>query len=45
MNANLDWLGCATFRLMIGERVILLDAYVDRVPSQPKSSRMRCCCS
>jgi len=33
MNAILDWLGCATFRLTIGEQVILLDAYVDRVPS------------
>jgi Beta-lactamase superfamily domain len=33
MNATLDWLGCATFRLTIGELVIFLDAYLDRVPS------------
>jgi len=26
MNATLDWLGCATFRLTIGELVIFLDA-------------------
>jgi hypothetical protein len=33
MNATLDWLGCATFRLTIGELVVFLDAYLDRVPS------------
>jgi L-ascorbate metabolism protein UlaG (beta-lactamase superfamily) len=33
MDATLDWLGCATFRLRIGELVIFLDAYLDRVPS------------
>ena len=33
MTATLDWLGCATFRLMIGKLVVFLDAYVDRVPS------------
>ena len=33
MLATLDWLGCATFRLTIGELVVFLDAYIDRVPS------------
>jgi L-ascorbate metabolism protein UlaG (beta-lactamase superfamily) len=33
MGATLDWLGCATFRLTIGELVVFLDAYLDRVPS------------
>jgi L-ascorbate metabolism protein UlaG (beta-lactamase superfamily) len=33
MTATLDWLGCATFRLTVGNLVIFLDAYVDRVPS------------
>jgi L-ascorbate metabolism protein UlaG (beta-lactamase superfamily) len=33
MTAILDWLGCATFRLTIGDLVVFLDAYVDRVPS------------
>jgi L-ascorbate metabolism protein UlaG (beta-lactamase superfamily) len=33
MGATLDWLGCATFRLTLGERVVYLDAYLDRVPS------------
>jgi L-ascorbate metabolism protein UlaG (beta-lactamase superfamily) len=33
MPATLDWLGCATFRLTIGELVVFFDAYVDRVPS------------
>ena len=32
---TLDWLGVATFRLAIGELVIYLDAYMDRVPSAP----------
>ncbi len=35
MTARLDWYGCATFRLTIGELVIFLDAYIDRVPSAP----------
>ena len=30
--ATLDWFGCATFRLTIGELVVFLDAYLDRVP-------------
>jgi len=30
--AQLDWYGCATFRLTLGEQVIFLDAYIDRVP-------------
>lgn len=33
MSAKLDWYGCATFRLILGEMVIFLDAYIDRIPS------------
>ncbi len=36
MKITLDWLGCATFRLTLGETVVFLDAYMDRVPSAPK---------
>ena len=36
MDIRLDWLGCATFRLTMGETVVFLDAYMDRVPSAPK---------
>ena len=32
---TLDWYGCATFRLTIGELVVFLDAYIDRVPGAP----------
>ena len=32
---TLDWYGCATFRLTIGELVVFLDAYIDRVPDAP----------
>ena len=32
---TLDWYGCATFRLTIGELVVFLDAYLDRVPGAP----------
>lgn len=35
MRVTLDWLGCATFRLTVGDLVILLDAYIDRVPLAP----------
>jgi L-ascorbate metabolism protein UlaG (beta-lactamase superfamily) len=28
---TLEWFGCATFRLTIGELVVFLDAYIDRV--------------
>jgi L-ascorbate metabolism protein UlaG (beta-lactamase superfamily) len=35
VTATLDWFGCATFRLTIGEVVIFLDAYLDRVSSAP----------
>ncbi len=35
MAATLDWYGCATFRLTLGELVIFLDAYIDRVPGAP----------
>ena len=31
MKATLDWYGCATFRLTLGELVVFLDAYIDRV--------------
>jgi L-ascorbate metabolism protein UlaG (beta-lactamase superfamily) len=29
--STLDWLGCATFRLALGDLVVFLDAYIDRV--------------
>jgi L-ascorbate metabolism protein UlaG (beta-lactamase superfamily) len=32
VDINLDWYGCATFRATIGELVVFLDAYIDRVP-------------
>ncbi len=32
MSATLDWYGCATYRLTIGDMVVFLDAYIDRVP-------------
>lgn len=35
MTATLEWLGTATFRLTIGDLVIFLDAYMDRVPAAP----------
>jgi L-ascorbate metabolism protein UlaG (beta-lactamase superfamily) len=35
MRISLDWLGCATFRLTLGDLVLFLDAYIDRVPSAP----------
>jgi hypothetical protein len=35
MDAALDWLGCATFRLTLGDTVVFLDAYIDRVPQAP----------
>jgi L-ascorbate metabolism protein UlaG (beta-lactamase superfamily) len=31
MKTALDWFGCATFRLTVGELVVFLDAYIDRV--------------
>jgi len=36
MKVTLDWLGCATFRLAIGDLVVFLDAYLDRVPNAPR---------
>ncbi len=36
MPATLDWFGCATFRLCVGELVVFLDAYLDRVPAAPQ---------
>jgi L-ascorbate metabolism protein UlaG (beta-lactamase superfamily) len=35
MHITLDWLGVSTFRLTIGDLVIFLDAYIDRVPAAP----------
>jgi L-ascorbate metabolism protein UlaG (beta-lactamase superfamily) len=35
MSATLEWLGTATFRLTIGDLVLFLDTYMDRVPSAP----------
>jgi L-ascorbate metabolism protein UlaG (beta-lactamase superfamily) len=35
VNITLDWLGVATFRLTLGEMVLFLDAYMERVPSAP----------
>ena len=35
MTATLDWFGCATFRLTVGDTVVFLDAYIDRVPGAP----------
>src|SRR5207245_3519055 len=35
VSATLDWFGCATFRLTVGDVVVFLDAYVDRVPGAP----------
>src|ERR1051326_7999646 len=35
MRVTLDWLGVATFRLTIGDLVLFLDAYLDRVPAAP----------
>src|ERR1700687_1811613 len=34
---RLDWLGCATFRFVLGELVVYLDAYLDRVATAPKA--------
>jgi L-ascorbate metabolism protein UlaG (beta-lactamase superfamily) len=33
--ATLDWYGCATFRLTVGDTVVFLDAYIDRAPGAP----------
>lgn len=33
MTAALDWAGCATFRLVIDDLVVFLDAYLDRPPA------------
>jgi L-ascorbate metabolism protein UlaG (beta-lactamase superfamily) len=35
MAITLDWLGCATFRLTIGDLVLFLDAFIDRAPGAP----------
>jgi len=36
VDATLDWFGCATFRLVLGDTVVFLDAYLDRVPDAPQ---------
>jgi len=35
MTTTLEWLGTATYRLTIGNLVVFLDAYMDRVPMAP----------
>jgi L-ascorbate metabolism protein UlaG (beta-lactamase superfamily) len=35
MRVTLDWLGVSTFRLTVGNLVLFLDAYLDRVPAAP----------
>lgn len=35
MKITLDWLGVATFRLVIGDLTLFLDAYMERVPAAP----------
>jgi len=31
MKTTIDWFGCATFRLTVGDLVVFLDAYIDRI--------------
>jgi len=35
MGITLDWLGVSTFRLIVDDLTLLLDAYIDRVPAAP----------
>jgi L-ascorbate metabolism protein UlaG (beta-lactamase superfamily) len=35
VSAIIEWLGVATFRLTIGDLVVFLDTYMDRVPAAP----------
>ncbi len=35
MRVTLEWLGVSTFRLTVGDLVVFLDAYIDRVPAAP----------
>ena len=35
MSVSLDWLGVSTFRLIVDDVVIFLDAYIDRNPAAP----------
>jgi L-ascorbate metabolism protein UlaG (beta-lactamase superfamily) len=35
VDVRLDWLGVATFRLTIGDLVVFLDGYLDRVAAAP----------
>jgi L-ascorbate metabolism protein UlaG (beta-lactamase superfamily) len=35
VKTTLDWLGTATWRLAVGDLVLFLDAYMDRIPEAP----------
>ena len=35
MRVSLEWLGVSTYRLVVDELVIFLDAYIDRNPLAP----------
>jgi len=35
MKLTLEWFGVATYRLTVGDLVVFLDAYMDRVPAAP----------
>ena len=37
MTVTLDWLGVATFRLVVDDQVIFLDAYMDPFPAAPSA--------
>ena len=39
MTVMLEWLGVSTFRLVVNDTVIFLDAYMDRVPSAETIAR------
>lgn len=39
MTVSVEWFGCATFRMTIGELVVFLDAYIDRAPDAAGSGR------
>lgn len=34
-DVTLEWLGVSTYRLTVGDTVLFLDAYIDRVPAAP----------
>lgn len=37
MPVSIEWFGCATFRLVVDDLVVFLDAYIDRVPGAPSA--------